>query len=265
MCSSLTRAALVTLVLMLVVGCAAPTPAPTVAPTQVAELPTQTPYPISTAYPTSTSYPTATLPPTATATPVPPTPTATATATLTPTAAATPVPVTPRPVAVQPAAPVGSAALWRTPGTYKPVAANLCATFISRYEDRDWEETFCIIQVDVTSDILRFYGQWKIKLIPGNGSFKSGIYHLSSRYFTYVVDNVGNKYVHGRLGGAADEDRLIQSPDYLMGYMDNQDPARFKHVPDSWWEFEPARPGATSFTFVNDKYGFRIGPITLSQ
>ena len=255
---SLIHAIFVTLVLMLVAGCATPTPAPTVAPTQVVELPTQTPYPTATAYPTNTPYPTATVAPTNT--PVPPTPTATATATLTPSP--TPVPVTPRPVAVQPSAPVGSAELWRTPGSYKPVAANLCATFISSYEDRDWEETFCIIQVDVTPDVIRFYGQWKIKLV--RGSFRSGIYHLNSRNVTYVVDNLGNKYVHGRLGGAADEDRIIQSPDYLMGYKDNQN-ARYPHEPDSWWEFEPAKPGATLFTFVNDKYGFRIGPITLSK
>ena len=258
MCSSLIRATFAALVLMLVAGCAAPTPAPTAAPTQVAERPTQTPYPTSTAYATYTPYPTATLPPTSTL--VPPTPTATETATLTPTPTA--APVTPRPAALQPAAPVGSADLWRTPGSYTPVAANLCATFISSYEDHDWEETFCIIHVDVTPDVIRFYGQWKIKLV--RGSFRGGIYHLNSRYVTYVVDNVGNKYVHGRLGGAADEDRLIQSPDYLMGYKDNQN-ANYPHEPDSWWEFELARPGVTSFTFVNDKYGFRIGPITLAR
>ena len=256
--SSLTRATFVVLVVLLITGCATSTPAPTVAPTQVAELPTQTPYPTATAYPTHTPYPTATIRPTNT--PVPPTPTATATATLTPTPS--PMPVTPKPAGMQLPAPVGSADLWRTPGAYKPVGANLCATYISSYEGRDWEETFCIIQVDVTPDVLRFYGQWKIKLVKG--TFRGLIYHLNSRDFTYVVDNVGNKYAHARLGGAADEDRWIQSPDYLMGYKDNQN-ASFPHEPDSWWEFEPAKPGATSFTFVNDKYGFRIGPITLSR
>jgi len=166
------------------------------------------------------------------------------------------------PVVALPPAPRGSADLWRTPGTYKPVAANLCATYISSYENRDWEETFCIIQVDVTPNVIRFYGHWKIKLIKG--SFRGMIYHLNSRVVTYAVDNLGNKYIHGRLGGAADEDRFIQSTDYLMGYKDNQN-VIFPHEPDSWWEFEPARPGASSFTFVNDKYGFRIGPIVLSK
>lgn len=260
--SSLTRATLVTLVLMLVAGCATPTPAPTVAPTQVAELPTQTPYPTATAYPTSTSYPTATVPPTATATPVPPTPTDTATATLTPTTAPTPVPVTPKPVAVQPAAPVGSAELWHTLGTYVPVAPNLCATYPSTFAGRGWEETFCIIRVEVNTYVIRFYGHWQIKLVTGTP--KDIMFHPNSRTVTYVVDNLGNKYVHGRLGGAADADVKVYGNSYLLGYKDN-DSNLFPHEPSAWWEFEPARPGATSFTFVNDKYGFKIGPITLSK
>jgi hypothetical protein len=164
--------------------------------------------------------------------------------------------------ATRAAAPVGSAELWRTSGSYAPVAPSLCATYISTYEDRDWQETFCIIKVEVNPNIIRFYGDWKIKLV--RGTFKSHIYHLNSRGAAYVVDNLGNKYIAGRLGGAADEDRFIQSPDYLMGYKDNQN-GSFPHEPDSWWEFEPAKPGASSFTFVNDRYGFRIGPITLRK
>jgi hypothetical protein len=254
--SSLIRATFVTLFLILVAGCAAPTPAPTVAPTQVAELPTQTPYPTATAYPTNTPYPTATIPPTSTR--VPPTPTATETATLTPTP--TPVPVTPKPVALQPAAPVGSAELWRTPGSYTPAAANLCATYPSTFEGRGWEETFCIIRVEVNPVVIRFYGDWHIKLVRGTP--KELTYHPNSRTVTYVVDNLGNKYVHARLGGAADADVKVYGNSYLLGYKDN-DSNLFPHEPSAWWEFEPAKPGATSFTFVNDRFGFRIGPITL--
>ena len=256
--SSLTRATFFALITLLVAGCATATPTPTVVPTRVAELPTQTPYPASTAYPTSTPYPTATVPPTST--PVPPTPTATETATLTPTP--TPAPVTPRPAAVQPAAPVGSAALWRTPGAYQPVAANLCATYPSSFAGRDWEETFCIIRVEVNPDIIRFYGHWQVRLV--RGSPKDIMFHPNSREVTYVVDNLGNKYIAARLGGAADADVKVYGDNYLLGYKDN-DNIQFPHEPSAWWEFEPARPGATSFTFVNDKYGFRIGPITLSE
>ena len=256
--SSLNRATFVTLVLMLVTGCATPTPPPTVAPTQVAELPTQTPYPTATAYPTNTPYPTATVAPTNT--PVPPTPTATATETLTPSP--TPVPVTPKPVALQPAAPVGSAELWRTPGSYGPVAANLCATYLSTFAGRDWEETFCIIRVEVNPVVIRFYGDWHIKLVTGTP--REIMFHPNSRSVTYVVDSLGNKYIHGRLGGAADADVKVYGNSYLLGYKDN-DSNLFPHEPSAWWEFEPARPGATSFTFVNDKYGFRIGPITLTK
>jgi hypothetical protein len=208
--SFLTRATFIALVILLVAGCATPTPAPTAAPTRVAELPTQTPYPTSTAFPTSTPYPTATVPPTNT--PVPPTPTATETATLTPTP--TPAPVTPRPAAVQPAAPVGSAVLWRTPGAYQPIAANPCATYPSSFAGRDWEETFCIIRVEVNPDIIRFYGHWKIKLVKGTP--KDIMFHPNSRSVTYVVDNLGNKYVHARLGGAADADVKVYGDDYLL-------------------------------------------------
>ena len=255
---SLIRAIVVALVLLLVAGCAPPTPAPTVAPTQVSERPTQTPYPTSTAYATYTPYPTATLPPTSTS--VPPTPTATATSTLTPTPTA--APVTPRPVALQPAAPVGSAELWRTPGLYTPVAANLCATYPSTFQGRGWEETFCIIRVEVYPATIRFYGDWHIKLVRGTPA--EIMFHPNSRVVTYVVDNLGNKYIHGRLGGAADADVKVYGNSYLLGYKDN-DSNLFPHEPSAWWEFEPARPGATSFTFVNDKYGFRIGPITLTK
>jgi hypothetical protein len=256
--SSLIRVTFVALVLMLVTGCAAPTPAPTVAPTQVAEQPTQTPYPTSTAYPTFTPYPTATLPPTNT--PVPPTPTATETATLTPTP--TPVPITPKPVALQPAAPVGSAELWRTPGSYTPVAANLCATYPSTFAGRDWVETFCIIRVEVNPVVIRFYGDWHIKLV--RGTVRPIMFHPNSRSVTYVVDNLGNKHIPARLGGAADADVKVYGDSYLLGYKDN-DSNLFPHEPSAWWEFEPAKPGATSFTFVNDKFGFRIGPITLTK
>jgi len=254
---NLSRAVAVVLVMTLAAGCATVTPTPAPAPTSIVEQPTQTPYPTSSPYPTYTPYPTAT--PLPTNTPMP-TATATETASPTPTPTQTRPPVAIRPAAPQPAA--GSAELWRTPGAYKPVAPNLCATYVSSIQDRDWQETFCIIRVEVNPSFLRFYGDWKIKLI--RGSFKSLIYHPNSRAVTFAMDNLGNKYIYGKLGGAADEDRFIQSPDYLMGYKDNQD-AGFPHEPDSFWEFQPAKPGASSFNFVNDKYGFKIGPITLSK
>jgi hypothetical protein len=81
---------------------------------------------------------------------------------------------------------------------------------------------------------------------------------------TYVVDNLGNQYVPGRYGGAADADVLVYGDNYLLGYKDN-DNIEFPHEPSAWWEFQPARPGASSFTFVNDRYGFKIGPIVLSK
>jgi hypothetical protein len=255
---SLTRVPFVALTLMLVVGCTAPTPAPTAAPTRVAELPTQTPYPTSTAYPTYTPYPTPTVAPTNT--PVPPTPTATATATHTPTP--TTIPVTPRPVSVQPAAPAGSAELWRTPGAYRPVADNLCATYGSSFAGRDWQETFCIILVEVNLDVIRFYGQWDIRLVKGTPAVI--MFHPNSRDVVHLVDNLGIQHTPGRLGGAADADVKVYGNHYLLGYKDN-DNISFPHVPSAWWEFEPARPGVSSFTFVNDKYGFSIGPITLSK
>jgi hypothetical protein len=255
---SLTRAPFVALVLMLIAGCAAPTPVPTAAPTRVAELPTQTPYPTSTAYPTYTPYPTPTVAPTNT--PVPPTPTATATATHTPTP--TPIPVTPRPVAVQPAASAGSAELWRTPGAYRPVAGNLCATYGSSFASRDWQETFCVILVEVNADVIRVYGQWDIRLVKGTPA--EIMFHPNSRDVVHLVDNLGSQHTPGRLGGAADADVKVYGNHYLLGYKDN-DNISFPHVPSAWWEFEPARPGVSSFTFVNDKYGFRIGPITLSK
>jgi len=256
--SSLTRATFVVLVVLLITGCATSTPAPTVAPTQVAELPTQTPYPTATAYPTYTPYPTATIPPTNT--PVPPTPTATATATLTPTPS--PMPVTPKPAGMQSPAPVGSADLWRTPGAYKPVGANLCATYGSSFAGRDWQETFCVILVEVNLDVIRFYGQWDIRLVKGTPA--EIMFHPNSRDVVHVVDNLGLQHISARLGGAAEADVKVYGKHTLLGYKDN-DNISFPHVPSAWWEFEPAKRGATSFTFVNDKYGFRIGPITLSK
>jgi hypothetical protein len=258
--SHLDRIVLVALTLMLVAGCATPTPVPTAAPTAVAAQPTQTAYPTGTPYPTNTPYPTATIPPTDT-----PTPTATATSTDTPSPTPTNT-ATPQPVVVQPVAPkpVGSAELWRTPGSYTPVAPTLCATYTSEFGQptaRTWQETFCIIGVDVTPYVIRFYGEWKVKLI--GGTFRSLLYHPNSRYI-YVVDNLGSRFVPARLGGAADADVIVQKEDYLIGYKDN-DNASWPHEPNSWWEFEPARAGASSFTFVNERYGFRLGPITLSK
>jgi hypothetical protein len=256
--SFLTRAAFVVLALTLIAACATPTPAPTAAPTQVAELPTQTPYPTSTAYPTQTPYPTRTLAPTNT--PVPPTPTATATATHTPTP--TPVPVTPRLAAAQPAVSASSAELWRTPGAYRPVADNLCATYGSSFASRDWQETFCVILVEVSANVIRFYGQWDIRLVRGTPA--EIMFHPNSRDVVHVIDNLGVNHVASRLGGAADADVKVYGNHYLLGYKDN-DNIQFAHEPSAWWEFEPAGPGVSSFTFVNDKYGFRIGPITLSK
>jgi len=78
----------------------------------------------------------------------------------------------------------------------------------------------------------------------------------------YLVDNLGNKYLHSRMGGAADSDWPIQSPDYLMGYDDQNGRP---NEPISWWEFAPARPGASSLTFVDDEHRVRVGPIVLSR
>ena len=246
-----TRLIFVILVVILTAGCATPTPAPTVAPTAVVVLPTQTPYPTSTLYPTYTPFPT--LPPTQTSTPVP-----TATATSTPTA--TP---TRRPVAqAQPAAPAGSANLWRTPGGY-PLPPQ-CVYYPDSFSGRIWDVNFCIIRVDVYDFGLRFYGHWKLKLTVGSFESKSGtmMHPKSTSFAYYVVDDRGNKYMHTRTGGAADSDWPVQSPDYLMGYDDqNSRPT----VPISWWEFAPAQPGASSFTFVDDEHGVKVGPIVLSQ
>jgi len=151
--------------------------------------------------------------------------------------------------------------LWRTPGVY-PIAP-LCATYGSSFDGREWQETFCVIKVEVYPERLRFYGHWQVKLIKGTPRDR-GSYHPHSRAVTYVVDNLGNKYIPGRYGGAADADVLVYGDNYLLGYKDNDNPA-FPHEPSAWWEFEPARPGVSSFTFVNDRYGFRIGPIVLSK
>jgi|GEM_PF-4558964 len=249
---SLSRAAFAAFVVMLAAGCATPAPAPTLAPTATPVPPTQTPYPTASPYPTFTPYPT--LAPTQTSTPVP-----TATATITPTATATP-----RPVAqpVQPAAPVGAADLWRTPGAY-PMQPQ-CVYYPDSFEGRYWDVNFCIIRVDVYDFGLRFYAHWKLKLTGGTYDNKRGkpMHPKSTSFAYYLVDNLGNKYLHTRMGGAADSDWPIQSPDYLMGYDDQNGRPE---VPISWWEFAPARPGASSFAFVDDEHGVKVGPIVLSR
>jgi hypothetical protein len=239
---------------MLLAGCAAPTPAPTPMPTATVVLPTLTPYPTATAYPTFTPYPT--LPPTQSpsSTPLP-----TATATSTPTS--TPRPAAARPA--QPVAPVGSADLWRTPGAY-PFQTPQCVYYPDSFEGRYWDVTFCIIRVDVYDFGLRFYAHWKLKLTGGSFDSKRGkpMHPKSTSFAFYLVDNLGTKYPHSRMGGAADSDWPVQAPEYLMGYDDqNNRPT----VPISWWEFAPARPGASSFTFVDDEHGIKVGPIVLSR
>ncbi len=254
------------LALFLLAGCAAPAPTPAPPATAVAELPTQTPYPTATVYPTFTPFPT----------PVPPTSTPTAVPTLAPTATLTPtvqikpaaLPVTPKPAAppatVQPAQPqpAGSAELWRTPGLY--LFTPLCGTYNSSFYGHDWNETFCISQVEVYPQVLRFYGHWQLHLLTGTFQPRQAYHPRSTSFAFYVVDNLGNKYIHGRTGGAADADTVVQAPDYLLGFKDN-DNAAFAHEPNSWWEFEPAKPGASSFTFVDDVHGLRLGPIVLSR
>jgi hypothetical protein len=251
--SHLSRAAFAALVVMLLAGCATPTPAPTPAPTATVVPPTQTPYPTATLYPTFTPYPT--LTPTQTPTPVP-----TATATITPTATATRKPVVAPPA--QPAAPVGSADLWRTPGAY-PMEPK-CVYYPDSFEGRYWDVTFCIIRVDVYDFGLRFYAHWKLKLTSGSFESKYGkmMHPKSTSFAFYLVDNLGIKYLHSRMGGAADSDWPIQSPDYLMGYDDQNGRP---NEPISWWEFAPARPGASSLTFVDDEHRVRVGPIVLSR
>jgi hypothetical protein len=264
--SSLSRGMLVALTVMLAAGCATPMPLPTSAPTATPVPPTQTPYPPSTPYPTFTPYPTVapTLAPTSTPAP-------TATATSAPTATAMPKPVVAPPA--QPAAPVGSADLWRTFGAY-PMEPK-CVYYPDSFERRSWDVTFCIIRVDVYDFGLRFYAHWRLKLT--SGSFESNeskhakdenkiypppMHPKSTSFAFYLVDNLGNKYLHSRMGGAADSDWPIQSPDYLMGYDDQNGRP---NEPISWWEFAPARPGASSFTFVDDEHRVRVGPIVLSR
>jgi hypothetical protein len=249
------RLTFIALAVILVAGCAAPKPAPTSVPTAIIVPPAQTPYPTATVYPTFTPYPT--LPPAQapTSSPVP-----TATATSTPTS-------TPKPAAaVKPAqavaAPAGSANLWHTPGGY-PLQPQ-CVYYPDSFSGRYWDVTFCIIRVDVYDYGLRFYAHWKLKLTSGSFESRQGkIMHPKSTSFAYyAVDNLGNKYLHSRMGGAADSDWPVQSPDYLMGYDDqNNRPT----VPISWWEFAPAKPGASTLTFVDDEHGVRVGPIVLSR
>ncbi len=263
------------LAVLLVAGCTVqPAPAPAVVPTQVqvAERPTQTPYPTASPYPTYTPFPTLTVLPTFT-------PTAMATLTPTVSAAATSVlaaaraltttrlltttvkpvalPATPKPVAPQP---VGSAELWRTPGSYSFTPQ--CAAYTSSFGGRGWKENFCLIKVEVYPEVMRFYGVWHITLI--SGVFKSRfLYHPKSTSAAYyVVDNLGNKYIHARTGGVADADTVVQQQDYTMGYDDEN---HHPDVPISWWEFQPARPNASSFIFYDDEHGVRVGPIVLSK
>ena len=252
--SSLSRAAFAALVGMLVAGCATPTPAP--APTATVAPPTQTPYPPSTPYPTFTPYPTVAPTQAPTSTPAP-----TATATSAPTATAMPKPATAAQPA-QPAAPVGSADLWHTFGAY-PMEPK-CVYYPDSFSGRYWDVTFCIIRVDVYDFGLRFYAHWKLKLTFGSFESKHGkmMHPKSTSFAFYLVDNLGNKYLHSRMGGAADSDWPIQSPDYLMGYDDQNGRP---NEPISWWEFAPARPGASSLTFVDDEHGVRVGPIVLSR
>lgn len=246
-----TRSIFVILAVVLAAGCATPAPPPTVAPTATILLPTLTPYPTSTLYPTFTPFPT--LAPTQTSTPVP---TATVTSTPTTTPTRRPVPQS------QPAAPAGSASLWRTPGRY--LFQPQCVYYPDSFSGRIWDVNFCIIRVDVYDFGLRFYAHWRLKLTVGSFESKSGkIMHPKSTSFAYyLVDNLGNKYMHTRMGGAADSDWPVQSPEYLLGYDDqNLRP----DVPISWWEFAPAQPGASSFTFVDDEHGVKVGPIVLSK
>jgi hypothetical protein len=262
--SYLARAAFAALVGILLAGCATPAPAPTPVPTATVLLPTQTPYPPSTPFPTVAP----TLAPTSTPAP-------TATATSAPTATAMPKPATAAQPAqpAQPAARVGSMDLWRTFGAY-PMEPK-CVYYPDSFERRSWDVTFCIIRVDVYDFGLRFYAHWRLKLT--SGSFESNeskhakdenkiypppMHPKSTSFAFYLVDNLGNKYLHSRMGGAADSDWPIQSPDYLMGYDDQNGRP---NEPISWWEFAPARPGASSFTFVDDKHRVRVGPIVLSR
>ena len=242
------------LAVILLAGCTAPTPAPTPGPTAVVVLPTQTPYPTSTAYPTFTPFPTIAPTQAPTSTPMP-----TATATSAPTS-------TPKPaVAAQPAlpaAPVGSADLWRTPGAY-PMQPK-CVYYPDSFGGRYWDVNFCIIRVDVYDFGLRFYAHWQVKLTGGSFETKRGkLMHPNSTSFAYyLMDNLGNKYMHTRMGGVADSDWPVQAPEYLMGYDDQNGRP---NEPISWWEFAPARAGASSFTFVDDEHRVKVGPIVLSQ
>jgi hypothetical protein len=103
----------------------------------------------------------------------------------------------------------------------------------------------CVKSVEIlTNGYMKFNFSWTVHLQD-----VAYVNKHSDRGNTnmYVYDNLGNYYYHVEVGGAADEYIQMYDGDTLEG----------------WFLFQPARAGASVFTFRDADQGIKIEPIDL--
>lgn len=216
------------IVLSVLMGCATPTPAPTL------EVPTATS--LDTATPTAIPA-TSTFTPTATDSPEPTvTSTASATATATETATATPTATMTRP----PLPTLTPTFAGVVPGTY--LQGGLCVSYHVAYqgiEPVDGTVAWCISSVIVRADNMEVLTSWAaVSIVSGSALTKN-----ADRYNheMYLVDNLGHRYDHVGTTGAAQDGGSTNTqklPPLTGSFI-----------------FPPPQPGARSFTFYdNDQH-----------
>ncbi|MBN2085208.1 MAG: hypothetical protein JW748_08265 [Anaerolineales bacterium] len=174
------------------------------------------------------------------ATPVP-TETATATPTLTTTPTGTDTPtITPTNTETLTATPTFTATPpYNAPGKYQ---IDKCADF--RLENNPVQILFCVDSVNVRADSTM---QFNVSWLVATWGYAVKKYPDTDNNNIFIKDNLGNKYAHIETGNCAAEIRIIAGRSKCTG----------------WFLFNPAIPGATSFSFFDTTHGVRIDEIKL--
>jgi hypothetical protein len=138
---------------------------------------------------------------------------------------------------------------YNEPGTYWIYN---CATFVplKNFPSGIGTVTLCVNTIVVNANYeMRVNVKWKIitrNMESGNGVVKPSD---TNNYDIYLVDNMNNYYSHTLTGGCAAQDTHINSGGDCNG----------------WFLFPPAKPGVTSFQFIDSANLVKIGGIILLQ
>jgi len=120
---------------------------------------------------------------------------------------------------------------YNTPGIYD--FEDICIRFYvnAAYGDE------CLWSVEVRTDgRMQFNFRWSAVHVKGTGYDFLIKYSDEGNRNMYITDNLGNRYDHVEIGGAARGDHRMYEGQFVEG----------------WFLFEPAKPGVTSFVFHDD-------------